>query len=255
MISLALPGERRKSSNGLFGILNSVPHPTLVEMIAIAGYDFVILDLEHLPHNETLLSHCIQLAQLNHCTPLIRLTCDDIPRAGRLLDMGAGGIVLSRAESAEQVNALKNAMFFPPIGTRGITGGSVTGFGTLPLEDYIRQVNEKLWLVPMIETPAGIEAIDAIVLIPQVTMVMEGALDLAMSMQLGPQPTHPEVEALIRQLAARCAAAGKSFCANPRTAEQQQYWQRQGVDSWLCGEDRGFLFRALKQRLTDVQSL
>lgn len=255
MISLALPGERRRSDNGLFGILNSVPHPTLVEMIAIAGYDFVILDLEHLPHNETLLSHCIQLAQLNGCTPLVRLTCDDISRAGRILDMGAHGIVLSRAESAEQVSALRDAMFFPPVGTRGITGGSVTGFGTLPLSDYIHQANGKLWLVPMIETPSGIQAIDAMLRIPQVTMVMEGALDLAMSMQLGPQPAHPDVEAQVRLLASRCIAAGKPFCANPRTPEQQHYWQSQGIDSWLCGEDRGFLFRTLKQRLTDIQSL
>ena len=255
MISLALPEERRKSGHGLFGILNSVPHPTIVEMIAVAGYDFVILDLEHLPHNETLLSHSIQLAQLNGCTPLVRLSCDDLSRAGRILDMGAHGIILSRAESVEQVIALRNAMFFPPVGTRGITGGSVTGFGALPLGDYIRQANEKLWLVPMIETPSGIQAIDTLLRVPEVTMVMEGALDLAMSMQLGPQPAHPDVEAQIRHLAERCKAAGIPFCANPRTPEQQQYWQSQGIVNWLCGEDRGFLFRTLKQRLADIQSL
>lgn len=255
MISLVLPAERSRSGNGLFGILNSVPHLTLVEMIAIAGYDFVILDLEHLPHNETLLGQCIQLAQLNGCTPLVRLTCDDIARAGRILDMGAHGIVLSRAESAEHIISLRNAMFFPPVGTRGITGGSVTGFGTLSLGDYISEANEKLWLVPMIETPSGIQAIDAMLRVPEVTMVMEGALDLAMSMQLGPQPAHPRVEAEIRHLADRCRTAGIPFCANPRTPEQQQYWQSQDVTHWLCGEDRGFFFRTLKQRLTDIQSL
>ncbi|WP_414057429.1 HpcH/HpaI aldolase family protein [Pantoea dispersa] len=255
MISLALPEECRKSGKELFGILNSVPHPTLVEMIAVAGYDFVILDMEHLPHNETLLSQSIQLAQLNGCTPLVRLSSDDISRAGRILDMGAHGIVLSRAESAQQVIALRDAMYFPPVGTRGITGGSVTGFGTLSLDEYIRQTNEKLWLVPMIETPSGIQAIDTLLHIPQVTMVMEGALDLAMSMQLGPQPAHPEVETQIRHLADRCRAADIPFCANPRTPEQQKYWQTQGVSHWLCGEDRGFLFRTLKQRLTDIQSL
>ncbi|EXU73943.1 HpcH/HpaI aldolase family protein [Erwinia mallotivora] len=255
MISYTSPGERRHSASGLFGILNSVPHPIIVEMIATAGYDFVLLDLEHLPHHETLLSQCIQLAQLHGCTPLVRITVDDIPRAGRILDMGAHGIVLSRAESAEQISALRDAMFFPPLGKRGITGGSVTGFGTLPLGDYIRQANEKLWLVPMIETPQGIDSTEAMLRIAQVTMVMEGALDLAMSMQLGPQPSHPDVEAQIRLLAARCRAAGKTFCANPRTPEQQHYWHSQGIDCWLCGEDRGFLFRTLKQRLTDLQSL
>ncbi|HCI5999561.1 TPA: 4-hydroxy-2-oxovalerate aldolase [Klebsiella variicola subsp. variicola] len=255
MLSLTSLDERRQSQTGLFGILNSVPHPTIVEMIATAGYDFVLLDLEHLPHNETLLGQCIQLAQLNGCAPLVRITVDDIPRAGRILDMGAHGIVLARAENAEQMNALRDAMFFPPVGSRGITGGSVTGFGTLPLSDYIRQANEKLWLIPMIETPAGIEGIEAMLQIPQVTLVMEGALDLAMSMQLGPQPSHPDVEAQIHRLAAHCFATGTPFCANPRTSEQQRYWRSQGIDCWFCGEDRGFLFRSLKQRLTELASL
>lgn len=103
----------------------------------------------------------------------------------------------------------------------------------------------------MIESPRGVECIDDILSIPEVTMVMEGALDLALSMQLGPQPWHPDVEARIRHLAKSCAAAGKPFCANPRTPEQQQYWQSQDIRYWLCGEDRGFLFRALKQRIAD----
>lgn len=254
MISLTSPDERLQSQPALYGILNSVPHPTIVEMIATAGYDFVLLDLEHLPHNETLLSHCIQLGQLKGCIPLVRITVDDIPRASRILDMGAHGIVLARTESAQQVSALRDAMFFPPLGTRGITGGSVTGFGTMPLGDYIGHANEKLWLVPMIETVPGIDAIDDILRIPQVTLVMEGALDLAMNLQLGPQPSHPDVEMHIRLLASRCIAAGKRFCANPRTPQQQQFWRSQGIDCWLCGEDRGFLFRTLKQHLTDFVS-
>lgn len=254
MITLASVAERLSAQQGLFGILNSVPHPDIVEMIAAAGYDFVVLDLEHLPHDESRLKHCIQLAQHHGCAPLVRIAAADIPRAGRLLDLGAHGIVLSRAESAGQIDALREAMFFPPVGSRGITGGSVTGFGTLALDDYIEQANRALWLVPMIETPQGIDAADTLVRAPQVSLVMEGALDLAISMGVGPQPAHPQVESQIQALAARCAQAGTPFCANPRSTEQQQYWQRRGVRCWLCGEDRGFIFRTLKQRLGDVKS-
>ena len=253
MIMLTAPKQRLQRQPGLTGILNSVPHPDIVEMIAVAGYDFAILDLEHLPHDEPRLKHLIQLASLNGCAPLVRIAAADIPRAGRLLDLGAHGIVLSRAESAEQLCALRDAMFFPPLGNRGITGGSVTGFGKLPLDEYIRRANDNLWLVPMIESPRGADAIDTLLRIPQVSMVMEGALDLAISMQLGPQPTHPQVERQIRELAARCAAAEVLFCANPRTAEQQRYWQSQNVRCWLCGEDRGFFFRTLKQRLSECR--
>ncbi len=55
-------------------------------------------------------------------------------------------------------------------------------------------------------------------------------------------------------MADACSAAGISFCANPRTAEQQQYWRAQGVRSFLAGEDRGLLHNALKARLHDLKT-
>ncbi|WJV61869.1 aldolase/citrate lyase family protein [Pectobacteriaceae bacterium CE70] len=254
MPALYLLSDRLQQQHPLFGILNSVSHPTLVEMIACAGYDFVILDMEHLPHNETLLSHCIQIAQLNGCAPLVRLTVNDLDKVGRVLDMGAHGIVLSRTETGQQVRALRDAICFPPRGRRGITGGTVTGFGTRSLPDYIQQANEQVLLIPMIESRAGVESIDDILAIEGVSMVMEGALDLALDLGLGPTPHHPDVEVSIRQIATRCKHADIPFCANPRTPEQQHFWQQAGIQLWLCGEDRGFLFRTLRQRLQDIKA-
>ncbi|ACS86899.1 HpcH/HpaI aldolase family protein [Musicola paradisiaca] len=236
-----------------FGILNSVPHPMLVEMIACAGYDFVLLDMEHQPHDETLLQHCIAVAQAQGCSPLVRIPGPDRKLIGRVLDLGANGIVIPQTESAEQVLAVRDAMRFPPAGRRGMTGGPVTGFGTLPLPEYIARANSELLLIPMIESAAGIREIDNILAVEGVSLVMEGALDLALDLGLGPTPHHPDVEARLRHLAARCQRAGIPFCANPRTPEQQEYWRQAGIRLWLCGEDRGFLFRTLRQRLHDVK--
>lgn len=253
MLSLCLDA-RTLDRQPCYGILNSLPHPTLVEMIAVAGYDFVILDLEHLPHQEVLLQQAIQVAQAGGCAPLVRVPGPEHKLIGRILDMGAHGIVLPQVESAEQVLAARAAMRFAPQGKRGITGGSPTGFGSLPLADYIERANQGLLLVAMLESRAGMAALDEILAVEGLGLVMEGALDLALDMELGPQPEHPEVQRLIRQLAQRCQAAGIPFCANPRSEQQLQHWQQAGVRTFLCGEDRGFLFRALRQRLQDIQS-
>ncbi|MCX4187005.1 HpcH/HpaI aldolase family protein [Methylophaga sp. OBS4] len=240
------------ASEPVYGLLNSVPHPVIVEMIATAGYDFVILDLEHLPHDEPLLKQCIQLAMANHCAALIRLASVDLKQIGRVLDMGAAGIVVPQAENVDQLVEISKAMFFPPRGKRGITGGSVTGFGKLPLADYISLANQQLLLVPMIESAAGVAAIDEILKVDGVSMVMEGALDLALNMGLGPEPMHADVQLALCQLAQRCQQHGMPFCANPRSAEQLSLWREAGVTTFLCGEDRGFLYRTLAGRLHEM---
>ncbi len=238
----------------IFGLLNSAPNQGIVEMIACAGYDFIILDMEHLPHDEPLLKHCIGIAQSYQCAPLVRLPSPEPKLIGRVLDMGAHGIVIPQVENANQVRAVRDAMRFPPAGKRSITGGSVTGFGTLPLADYIAQANQELLLVPMIETPEGVRAIADILAVEGVSMVLEGALDLALSAGAGPTPLCPTVCQQICHVAQQCQIAGVPFCANPRTEEQLQSWQRKHIHAWLCGEDRGFLFRALRQRLGDIKT-
>ncbi|MGG5413172.1 HpcH/HpaI aldolase family protein [Edwardsiella tarda] len=246
MLELSLSAKLARQP--VFGILNSLLHPMLVEMIACAGYDFVILDMEHLAHDETRLQHCIQLAQNQGCAPLVRVPDATAKRIGRVLDLGAHGIVLPQVESIEQVRTARDAMRFPPLGRRGITGGSVTGFGSRPLDDYLHQANQGLVLIPMIESPAGLALLDELLALEGVSMILEGALDLALSLGLGAQPTHPLVTRQLRRLARRCHAAGIPFCANPRNEQQQAYWQRAGISAWLCGEDRGLLFRTLRQR-------
>lgn len=102
---LELSPSAKLARQPVFGILNSLLHPMLVEMIACAGYDFVILDMEHLAHDETRLQHGIQLAQNQGCAPLVRVPDATAKRIGRVLDLGAHGIVLPQVESIEQVRA------------------------------------------------------------------------------------------------------------------------------------------------------
>ncbi|GHA03574.1 HpcH/HpaI aldolase family protein [Oceanisphaera arctica] len=240
---------RLRQGKPVYGLLNSVPGPWLAEMIGRAGYDFVILDMEHLLVSEETLRHSLQAVLLTGCTPLVRVPGVDAKLIGRLLDAGARGIVLPQADSADTVARAITACRFPPLGCRGITGGPITGFGTLPLDEYIRLANDNIMVVPMIESRAGIDALPGILALDGVDMVLEGALDLALNMGLGPSPQHPQVEQAIGQLAAQCLDAGVPFCANPRSPEQTARWRQAGITTWLAGEDRGYLFRALADRL------
>jgi len=228
------------------GLLNSLPAPLLCEMIGHAGYDFVVLDLEHLLVSPDQLQHAIRACELGGCEPWVRVPEVDAKLIGRVLDAGAKGVVIPRLETVEEALQAVSAARFPPLGRRGITGGRVTGFGSIGLDDYIERANREVRIVPMIESAAGLAALPDILAVPGISMVLEGALDLALDLGLGPQPIHPDVWASIRRMAEHCRAAGIPFCANPRSTEQRDHWREQGIEWWLAGEDRSLLQSALR---------
>ncbi|HEX7816841.1 HpcH/HpaI aldolase family protein [Dyella sp.] len=235
------------------GLLNSVPSPLLCEMIGAAGYQFVILDLEHVLVSPSDLQHCIRACELGGCEAWVRVPEADAKLIGRVLDAGARGVVLPQVESADTVRRAVAAAHFPPFGKRGITGGRVTGFGRVPLTDYIAQSRDSIRVVAMIESRAGLEALPQILAVPGLSLILEGALDLALDLNLGPQPLHSRVWDALLEMAALCDSVGIPFCANPRTPEQRTYWLGRDPRWLLAGEDRGLLLAALRERRRELQ--
>lgn len=237
----------------LVGLLNSVPSPLLCEMFGAAGFDFAVLDLEHQLVSPDDLQHAIRACELGGCEPWVRVPEVDVKLIGRVLDAGAKGIVISRLETADEARRAVEAAHFPPFGRRGITGGRVTGFGRTSLEDYIAATRDGIRVVPMIESAAGVDALPDILTVPGISAIMEGALDLALDMGLGPQPMHADVWQRLLAMAAHCDAAGIPFCPNPRTPQQRDHWLARAPRWVLAGEDRGLLLGALRARRRELE--
>jgi len=236
------------------GLLNSLPAPLLCEMIGHAGYDFIVLDLEHQLVSPDQLQHAIRACELGGCEPWVRVPEVDAKLIGRVLDAGARGIVIPRLESAEEAARAVAAARFPPLGRRGITGGRVTGFGKLTMADYIERSNREIRIVPMIESAEGVRALPQVLAVPGVSLVMEGAFDLALDLGLGPQPLHADVWTSLRLIHQHCRDAGIPFCANPRDEDQRRYWLAQDDIRWLlAGEDRSLLQKTLRGHLQNLR--
>jgi len=230
------------------GLLNSVPSPLLCEMYGASGFDFVVLDMEHTLMSPDELQHAIRACEVAGCDPWVRVPEVDEKLIGRVLDAGARGVVIARLETVSQARRAVQAAHYPPIGSRGITGGRITRSGGTPLAAHIEQSREQIRVAVMIESEAGVTALPQIVAVPGVSLVMEGALDLALDLGLGPQPLHPQVWDRLLKIADGCDAAGVPFCPNPRTTAQREHWLSRGVRCLLAGEDRGLLLAALRER-------
>lgn len=238
----------------IFGLLNSIPSPLIVEMIGYAGFDFVILDMEHVCVNPETLENMVRAAECANITPLIRVPNAAPESILRALDCGAQGIVVPHVRNRDDAVQAVAASRYYPLGNRGISGGRTTGFGTIDLPTYFVRANAEIMVVAMIEDKEGIDHLDAILTVPGIDMVLEGAIDLSQSYGLPGQAQHPDIEAAINKMASICSKHQIPFCAIPRAASQLDFWKARGVQAYLIGDDRGVSFRALKTHLASFKS-
>src|SRR5262249_45187330 len=152
------------------GIMNSMPSALMVEMIGYAGFDFVVIDREHVCADLETLEHAVRAAECAGIPALVRVpTLDEIPRA---LDCGAYGIIAPRVRSRAEAERIAQASRYHPRGHRGITGGRTTGFGTIPLASYVSKANDEVLVVAMIEDREAVEQIDEIASVPGIDVIL-----------------------------------------------------------------------------------
>lgn len=247
MLSVNLLKQALNDQSGaVYGLLNSVPSPLLVEMIGYAGYDFIILDLEHTGTNPETLENMLRAAECSGLTALVRIPYTESAAMLRALDAGAQGIVVPHIGSPGEIAEVMRICRYHPAGERGISGGRTTGFGRIGLTDYFRQANREIMVVAMIEDRAGVDAIDDILAVPGIDMVLEGAVDLSQDYGVPGDFTHEKVVSAVHKVAEACRRHHIPFCAVPRSQQQWQNWRSHDIRAFLLGDDRGVAFRALK---------
>ncbi|MFI7673120.1 HpcH/HpaI aldolase/citrate lyase family protein [Actinophytocola sp. NPDC049390] len=213
-----------------------------VEIMAGAGFDFVVIDLEHAPLGLDTAARMISLALAARLVPLVRVPGHDTATIGRVLDAGAGGILVPHVDTPEQARRVVAATRFPPLGERGAGGTSRAGrWGLLPRTEYVRVGNEDVLCIPQLESAAAFEAAPDILAVPGVDAVFLGAGDLSLSLGAGPDDDH--VRELLAAGRAAAAAAGKPCGAAAATADAAVRAAGLGHEFVVVGNDATMLAR------------
>ncbi|MFC4766594.1 HpcH/HpaI aldolase family protein [Effusibacillus consociatus] len=239
----------------VYGLFSSIPSPVMVEMIGCAGFDFVILDTEHLCMNPETLENMIRAAEAVNLTALVRVSDGSPGSILRALDAGAQGVVVPHVRTKEEAEAIVSASRYYPQGNRSLNGGRPAGFGKLDLQTYIQTANEEIMVVAMIENREGVEHIDEILSVPGIDMVLEGAADLSQSYGVPWQTRAPVVREALQRVQETASRAGVPYCAIPRAEEDFPAWHNKGVRVFVLGDERGTAFRALAAHLKKFEKL
>lgn len=172
--------ERVLSGEKLCGVLLRMPSEELVEMLAVAGFDFILLDCEHGPSDAIPLRQHISAALMHGTEVLVRVGEREDALILRALDSGAAGIVAPHLDTAGQALDVVAAAHYPPLGRRGFaTYGRAGKYGTVTGVAHKARLAKETLVIGMIESPDAVAAVDEIVAVEGLDGIMIGAADLA----------------------------------------------------------------------------
>lgn len=218
-----------------------LPATESVELLALAGFDFVVIDLEHSALNLETTYGLIGAADQLGMAPIVRVPTLDGGIVQRVLDAGAEGIMLPHVDTVEQAEAGARAVRFPPLGTRGVGATSRAGaWGAIDRAEYLRFGQEEVVFIAQIESAGAARSAGEIAAVEGVDALLVGAADLSTSE--GTTEDDPRVVELITSAIAACTAAGRPI-GNAGAATERSV--RAAVDAGyaftLLGNDGGLL--------------
>lgn len=231
----------------IYGLFCSTPAALSVELIAAAGYDFVVIDLEHPLIGAEQLSAMLLAARASGIAALVRVAAPY--QALQALDAGAEGIVFPRIRSAQAAQDAVRLCHFAPDGERGLNATWHSRYGRDDLSAAIDTARQQTLVVVMIEDLEGVGQADTIAAVDGVDVLLEGAADLSQSFGLHWQTRHPDVRAAVARLSVAARQHGKAFCAMPRAPEDFRAWQQERIPMFILGDDRGIARRAMAAHL------
>lgn len=211
---------RSRVSDGekLIGVLLRMPAEELVEMVAVSGFDFLLVDCEHGPADLIPLRQHIALAALHGLEVLVRIGAHEPALALRVLDQGATGIVAPHVDDVDTARALVDSVHYPPLGRRGFATYSRAGsFGLVDAGSHRERLLADTLVFGMIESPAGVAAAADILAVPGIDGTMIGTADLAAS-RTDDDPPVSDLVAVVNAVLAASSALRMDIVTGPDQA-------------------------------------
>jgi 4-hydroxy-2-oxoheptanedioate aldolase len=227
---------RSKLSKGksIIGCFVNIDSPAIVEILAVTGIEFVVVDCEHSTITPSGAEAMYRAAELRGMPAITRVGENTQQVIQKFMDSGSRGIQTPLVNSAEEAIWVVDAVKYPPLGKRGLAGVRSNEFGIgAPLNEHVKRANEDNLVVVQIETIEGIAAADEIIGVDGVDVVFLGPTDISVSFGLHGQVKHPRVLEAIENLSRKISAAGKAPGTIARNAEDIAYWREREVRYFL----------------------
>lgn len=241
-----------KQGQNVIGTWCEIPSPEVINVIAQAGLDFVIIDMEHGAMDFRLASQMTTAAQIEGTASLIRVAQNNKSEILRALEVGADGVVIPHIETAaDRKNAL-DAIKYPPLGQRSLNPYTRAG-GYRSSSKFTREQNQKTVTVVMIESKIGIENLREIIKDRQLDGIYIGTYDLSAALGVPGQTDHPRVKNELKHLVKTIRQKKKCVGCIFHDRHELKYLQKLGIQ-FLCYKlDTSVIFDEFRRAVTEFK--
>ncbi len=229
--------ERKK----LLGGWLQAGSPITAEIFAKAGFDFVIVDLEHGPGDIMTLIHQMHAISRYEVVPFVRAPWNDFVAIKRILDAGVHGVLVPYVNNREEAEKAVRACKYPLEGIRGIAPSPRAGGFGMDGNRYLENANEQIAVMIAVETPEAVRNIDAIVATPGLDGIFIGPMDLSTSMGHFCDPKVPEVREAIKTVEKAVLGSDKFIGSVAGNFDQARELYERGYGFVIAASDTGSL--------------
>lgn len=248
---------RLRNNEAVIGCWLNLGSAVTAEIVALAGFDWVLIDLEHGAGGEQDVIAQLQAIAATPTAALVRVESHDKRRIHRVLDMGAEGVICPHIDDALQAREAVDGIRYPPHGSRGVAKMvRATGFGK-DFNAYYAQSNDEILGVMQVESPEALLHLDEIAAMDGVDVLFIGPADLSMSLGIFGQFDHPIFVNAVNATIAAAERAGKAtgiLLFNPD--DYARYFEL-GIRMIACGADATFVAegsRTMASRLQQIRN-
>jgi 4-hydroxy-2-oxoheptanedioate aldolase len=233
-----------------YGLIHSLAHPPVAELIGLAGYDFIVIDGEHGLGNDSAHMACLHAVSATPATAILRVPSHETTPIRRALDLGFEGLLVPDVRNVAQARAVLDCCFYPPRGKRGFAAGLLraSDYG-LAVQDYVQSDGRELLVCLMIESAEGVKNVKDIAALDGVDVIQLGPFDLSYDLGIPGQFEHPKFLKALDKIEKGVKAAGKVLGGVAMPGMSIDSVIARGYHMLTVGADLGMLTAAVKGAL------
>lgn len=238
--------KRLKQGETLNGCWLNLGSPLTAEIVGQAGFDWVLIDLEHGAGVEKDVLAQLQALESTPTAALVRVESAESPRISRILDMGAEGIMCPKVDDAKEAKKVIDGLHYPPFGNRGVAKMVRATQFAQNFDSYYATSRETILGVVQIETLKSLKHLDAIAAVEGVDVLFIGPADLSMAMGIFGQFDHPTFVTAVNNIVQAAEKAGKATGILLFNPDDYDKYRKLGIRFIACGADATFVTNGAK---------